>query len=93
MSAFCVYLVASRHRTLYVGVTNDLPKRLHEHRTGLADGFTKKYNVTRLVYFEVASGPIEAIDREKEIKGWTRSRKVALIERRNPKWRDLSAGW
>ena len=82
--------MASAHRTLYVGVTNDLEKRLFEHRQGLTEGFTKKYNVDRLVYLEEMEEPMAAIVREKQIKGWSRAKKIALIKEHNPEWKDLS---
>jgi putative endonuclease len=82
--------LASAHRTLYVGVTNDLEKRLFEHRQGLTEGFTKKYNVDRLVYLEEMEEPMAAIVREKQIKGWSRAKKIALIKEHNPEWKDLS---
>ena len=83
--------MTNRSGTLYTGVTNDLERRVHEHRHKLVDGFTKRYNITILVYCE-ATGSIEAaIAREKQIKGWRRSKKVALIESMNPTWEDLSA--
>jgi putative endonuclease len=90
---FWIYILASDHRNLYVGVTNDLERRLFEHRSGLIRGFTRKYNVHRLVYFESTDNPIAAIEREKRIKGWRRSKKIALIEAVNPSWRDLSDDW
>jgi putative endonuclease len=91
--SYFVYILASDHRTLYVGVTSDPGKRLFEHRHGITKGFTKKYNIHRLVYFEETDDPMTAIVREKQIKGWSRRKKVALIEKRNPEWRDLSEGW
>jgi putative endonuclease len=93
VSRYWVYIMASDHRTLYTGVTNDLVLRLYEHREGLTKGFTKKYNVHRLVYFEETDDPIRAIAREKQIKGWDRAKRVALIEARNPEWKDLSEEW
>ena len=90
---YWVYIMASAHRTLYVGVTNDLERRIFEHREGLTRGFTDKYNCHRLVYFEGTEDPISAITLEKRIKGWSRGRKVALIEDRNPGWEDLSHRW
>ena len=78
---------------LYIGVTSDLPKRLHEHRNGLADGFTKKYNVHKLVYFEESPYMRSALEREKQLKKWTSAKKNALVSRINPTWRDLSADW
>jgi putative endonuclease len=84
------YIMASRSRVLYVGVTNDLARRVNEHKQGLIAGFTSRYRVTRLVYFEEFADIRDAIAREKEIKGWKRSRKTSLIERRNPTWEDLA---
>jgi putative endonuclease len=84
--------MASRSRVLYVGVTNNLARRIAEHRAGLVDGFTKRSKTTKLVHFEKTSNVWTAIAREKEIKGWRREKKVALIERDNPGWNDLSAG-
>jgi putative endonuclease len=87
---FFVYILASkRNGTLYVGVTNDLARRVFEHRDGLVPGFTKKYSVKRLVHFEACSSIIEAIAREKRLKRWKRTWKLALIEKDNPQWRDL----
>jgi putative endonuclease len=88
---YFVYLLASRSRVLYVGVTNDLERRVFEHKHKLVRGFTAKYDVDRLLYFESTSNVLAAIAREKEIKGWRRSRKVALIESVNPSWQDLSS--
>lgn len=85
-----VYLLASeRNGTLYVGVTSDLVKRVHQHREGTIDGFTKKYGVKTLVYFEVFSDMESAIGREKAVKKWNRAWKLELIEKENPDWRDL----
>jgi len=88
--SFCVYILASRSRTLYVGITNNLERRLTEHREGKIPGFTTQYHIHRLVHFEQHDDPAHAIAREKEIKGWRREKKVALIERSNPTWDDLS---
>jgi putative endonuclease len=90
---YYVYILASRSRTLYVGVTNDLVRRLHQHRDGSGSGFTRRYAVNRLVHVDCASNPRDAIAREKQIKQWTRRKKVALIEAANPEWRDLAADW
>jgi len=87
---YYVYIMASSTGTLYVGVTNNIYQRVHQHQEGLVDGFTKKYAVNRLVYFEVFHYIGNAIAREKEIKSWRRSKKVGLIESLNPSWRDLS---
>ena len=90
MREYYVYIMASRRRVLYVGVTNDLARRVGEHKQKKNAGFTARYNVNRLVYFEEYGDIREAIAREKQIKGWRRSKKVALIELLNPKWRDLA---
>jgi putative endonuclease len=85
-----VYLLASRkHGTLYVGVTNNLIRRGHQHKTNAVSGFTARYAVQRLVWFEAYDDPLTAIAREKEIKKWRREWKVNLIERSNPEWADL----
>ena len=80
-------------RTLYTGVTNDLTRRVYEHKNKLLKGFTKKYNIDQLVYYEETDDVQTAIEREKQIKGWLRRRKVALIKSMNPNWDDLSEGW
>jgi len=90
MAQYYVYIMSSYRLTLYVGVTRDLAKRAEEHRQKLVGGFTKRYNVTRLVHDEVADNPMAAIEREKQIKGWLRAKKVALIETANPDWADLA---
>ena len=92
---FYTYIMASnslRH-VLYTGVTGNLPRRVFEHKQKLSPGFTSRYNVTRLVYYEMFAYPGDAIAREKEIKGWRRSKKIALIESMNPHWNDLAAHW
>ena len=87
---YYVYILASgRNGTLYIGVTNDLVRRVHEHKTKAVDGFTKKYGVDRLVYFEVFDYGQAAIQRERTMKHWRRDWKIGLIERDNPEWRDL----
>jgi len=91
--SYYVYILASRSRRLYVGVTNDLERRLYEHKNKLVEGFTSKYNINRLVYFEEGSDVVAAIEREKQIKGWLREKKIALIESSNPGWNDLSEAW
>ena len=90
---YYVYIIASRSRTLYTGVTNNLDRRVFEHKEKLVPGFTSKYKIERLVYFEVTQDVQAAILREKQIKGWTRSKKLALIESMNPTWQDLSSDW
>jgi len=88
-----VYIMASRSRRLYTGVTNNLERRVAEHKRHLAPGFTDRYRIERLVYFETWGRIRDAIQREKQIKGWRRSKKVALIESQNVTWADLSEGW
>jgi putative endonuclease len=88
-----VYILSSKSRVLYVGVTNDMVRRMWEHRTGAFPGFTRRYGVNRLVYYEVADDPATAISREKRIKGWARTKKVGLIESLNPEWNDLAEHW
>ena len=90
---YYVYILSSWSRTLYIGVTNDLIKRLYQHRSGPESSFTWRYRINRLVHVDTASDPRDAIAREKQIKNWTRRKKVALIEATNPGWRDLSADW
>jgi putative endonuclease len=90
---FFVYIATNGSKTLYTGVTNDLARRMFEHRNALIPGFTSKYRIDRLVYFETTSDVRAAIAREKQIKGWRRARKIALIETANPKWADLSKEW
>ena len=93
MSEYYVYLMSSRSFTLYVGVTNDLERRVYEHKHKLTPGFTSKYNIDRLVYFEETSDVWAAIEREKQIKAWARHKKLDLITSFNPNWRDLSQDW
>lgn len=90
MHSYCVYILASKpNGTLYIGVTNDLQRRMSEHRQGLIEGFTKKYNVHNLMHFEVFGDINAAICREKQLKGGSRQQKINLINSRNPKWADL----
>jgi len=93
MREWHVYIMASQSRVLYVGVTGDLLQRVLQHKEMREEGFTRKYRVTRLVYYEAFPSPVEAIAAEKRLKGWLRAKKVALIESVNPEWRDLSEGW
>jgi len=86
---YFVYIMANVARTLYVGVTNDLQRRVGEHREHRVPGFTSKYRLTMLVYYESTTDVRDAISREKQIKGWLREKKIALIESMNPAWRDL----
>lgn len=87
---YYVYIMTNRSGTLYTGVTSDLRGRVWEHKQKLVKGFTQKYNIKRLVYFETADDAHAAIAREKQIKGWKREKKMALIDAKNPSWRDLS---
>ncbi len=90
---YWVYILANIHRTLYIGVTNDLQRRVFEHKNDVVPGFTPKYGIDQLVYFESTNEIHEALAREKQLKGWLRKKKLALIEGMNPRWEDLSAGW
>ncbi len=90
---YYVYIMTNRVRTLYVGVTNDLMRRVYEHKRKLVPGFTTKYNLTWLAYYEQTSDISSAIAREKQIKSWRRSKKVELIESMNLRWKDLSLEW
>ncbi|MBI3665869.1 MAG: GIY-YIG nuclease family protein [Acidobacteria bacterium] len=90
---YYVYLLASRSRVLYTGITNNLERRWREHRLGVREGFTKRYRIHRLVFFECFHDVRDAIAREKQIKAWRREKKVALIEAQNPTWEDLAAAW
>jgi putative endonuclease len=90
LMAYYVYILASRRDgAIYVGITNDLVRRVYEHRLKAVPGFTSKYNITQLVWFEIYDDPISAITREKELKKWKRSWTVQLIEAQNPQWLDL----
>ena len=93
MASHSVYIVSSKTRKLYVGVTNDLKRRIYEHREGLVPGFTAKYRIKRLVYFEQTPNITAAILREKEIKGWSRQKKIRLVQSVNLGWLDLAADW
>ena len=93
MNQYYVYIMTNGVRTLYIGVTNDLMRRVFEHKEKVADGFTNKYNITMLVYYETASDIQAAIAREKQLKSWRRSKKIALIESSNPQRRDCSLEW
>jgi putative endonuclease len=90
MNDYYVYILASKeHGTLYIGVTNNLVRRVYEHKEGLVDGFTKRYKVHNLVYYELTDSIEDAIAREKQLKKWNRAWKIELIESMNPRWRDL----
>ena len=92
MSYWTYILCNKPHGKLYVGITNNIIRRGHEHREGVVEGFTKRYAIKRLVYFEEHATALEAIAREKTLKRWPRAWKIALIERTNPKWHDLYDG-
>ena len=90
MKQYYVYILASKKNgTLYIGVTSNLAKRIYEHKQDLVEGFTKKYKISKLVYYEIADSPNSAIFREKQIKGGSRKNKIALINRKKPEWNDL----
>ena len=91
--SYYVYIMTNKSRTLYTGVTNDLKRRVYEHKHGLTPGFTSRYNIHALIYFEETPDVRAAILREKQIKGWLRSKKIALVNTLNPEWNDLSADW
>lgn len=93
MKQYAVYIMANKSRTIYTGVTSNLEQRVHQHKNKTIKGFTSKYNVDRLVYFELTTDVVAAIEKEKQIKGWTRAKKTALIENTNPTWQDLSEPW
>ncbi len=93
MREYYVYILTNGARTLYIGVTNDLTRRVYEHKQKPLDGFTKKYNITYLVYYETTSDVEVARAREKQLKGWRRDRKIALIEASNPQWKDITLEW
>lgn len=91
--AYYVYILANKTKRLSTGVTNNLLRRVYEHKRGLVPGFTMRYSLSRLVYYERTEDVRAAIAREKRIKGWLRDKKIALIESVNPQWKDLSADW
>ena len=90
---YYVYIMTNKSGTLYVGLSNNLKQRVQQHKTELVEGFTKRYNINRLLYFEMFSDINSAIAREKTIKGWLRKKKIDLISSVNPNWRDLSEDW
>ena len=93
MKAFYVYTMGSESGTLYIGITSDIKRRVYERKNHLIPGFTDKYNIDKLLYFEVISDAASAINREKQIKAWKREKKVTLIDSVNVVWNDLSADW
>jgi putative endonuclease len=90
---YYVYIIASRSRTLYIGFTSEIEVRARQHKAGTYEGFSKTYHCTRLVYLETFAFVDSAIAREKQLKRWSRIKKLALIEAQNPTWLDLSANW
>jgi putative endonuclease len=90
---YFTYIVASRTGTLYIGVTSNLYVRVQQHKDGDFEGFSNRYHCDRLVYWESFDEPIQAINREKQLKGWRRAKKIALIESFNPRWQDLAEHW
>jgi putative endonuclease len=93
MKNYYVYILSNKSKTLYTGITNDLIRRIFEHKHKLVEGFTKKYNITKLVWFKEFNSAQETIYCEKRIKGWVRRKKISLIEIENPEWKDLSMEW
>ena len=92
MRTYYVYIITNRSKTLYIGVTNNIERRIHEHKNLLGDGFSKKYKLTKLVYLEEFTNINDAIKREKQLKNWHREWKINLIESTNPTWIDLATG-
>jgi len=93
MKQYYVYILSSYTRTLYIGVTNDIKRRVVEHKAKHIEGFTKKYNINRLVYFDTFREVKDALAREKQLKKWSRAKKIKLIDSNNPQWKDLSLEW
>ena len=93
MKEYYVYIMANRSGTIYTGVTNDLARRVYEHKTKQGSIFTGKYNINKLVFYERTTDINSAIAREKQIKGWLRAKKISMIETSNPNWKDLSQDW
>ena len=90
---YYVYIMTNKSGTLYTGMTNNIKKRVYDHKNKLIPGFTEKYNINRLVYYETFDDVYSAIDREKTIKGWLRKKKIELIQKTNPDWKDLARDW
>jgi len=93
MKQYFVYILANKSKMLYTGITNNLERRIFEHKQHLVEGYTQKYQITSLVYYDETNDVNAAIAREKQIKGWLRKKKIALIESMNPEWKDLSEEW
>ena len=91
--SYWVYILTNKSGTLYIGVTNNLEARIYSHKRKLSDGFTSRYNINKLVYYEETDDIAAAIAREKQLKGWTRKKKITLIKTLNPKWLDLAEDW
>lgn len=90
---YYVYIMTSRSLNLYTGITNSIYRRALQHKRGEIDGFTKRYNINRLAYYEIFHQVTNAIAREKQLKSWTRAKRIALIKTKNPTWQDLAEGW
>ena len=91
---YCVYIMSNwNNKVVYIGITNNLERRVYEHKNKMIDGFTKKYNINKLVYFEQTNDVNSAIEREKQLKSWRREKKNVLINSINPNWNDLSEDW
>lgn len=93
MTQYYVYIMTNSSRTLYIGMTSDLQRRVWQHKQKLIEGFTTRYNITSLAYYEETPNVTAAIAREKQLKGWLRKKKIELIESQNPGWKDQSEGW
>jgi putative endonuclease len=93
MNTYYVYIMTNRSGTLYIGMTNDLVRRVYQHKKKLVVGFTERYNINRLIYYEETNDVGVAQTRERQLKGWLRSKKIALVKSMNPEWKDLSEGW
>ena len=93
MNQYYVYILSNKSKTLYTGITNNLHRRVFEHKSKKIKGFTSRYNITKLIYYEITNEVKTAIAREKQIKGWIRKKKINLIESMNPEWNDLSEEW
>jgi putative endonuclease len=93
MKTYYVYIMTNHSGTLYTGTTDNLEHRVYEHKHNLVPGFASKYNITKLVYYEEGNDANVALAREKQIKGWKRAKKIALIESKNPEWKDLGLAW
>ena len=93
MNQYYVYIMSNKSKTIYTGITNNLHRRVFEHKSKKINGFTSRYNITKLVYYEITNEVKTAIAREKQIKGWIRRKKMDLIKSMNPEWNDLSEDW